>query len=129
MQGFGREAHLLQGSRAVVLDQDVGALDEAEQQFLGPRLAKVERQALLVACIRLPEQRVPRDAPVAQRVALARVLDLDHLGAEIGQLQREHVARDQTRQIEHGDSRRGGRRPRPERGHQLSLARYERPGS
>jgi hypothetical protein len=123
VQGFGCEAHLLQGSRAVILDQDVGALDEAEQQLLGPRFAKVERQALLVACIRLPEQRVPRDTPVAQRVALARVLDLDHLGAEIGQLQGEHVARHQTRQIEHGNAVEG-RRPPAERGHQLSLARY-----
>jgi len=33
-----------------------------------------------------------------------RVLDLDNLGAEVSELQREHVARHQTREIEHGDA-------------------------
>jgi hypothetical protein len=39
-------------------------------------------------------------APVAQRVARRR-LDLDDVGAEIGELEREHVAGDEPRQIEH----------------------------
>ena len=62
------------------------------------------------------------DAPVAQRIALAGVLDLDHLGAEVGELQGEHVARDQARQIEHDDAVEGAGGLRPERGHRFSLA-------
>ena len=44
------------------------------------------------------------DAPVAQGIALARILDLDHLGAEIRELQAQHVAGDEPRQIEHADA-------------------------
>src|SRR5215470_11402902 len=38
--------------------------------------------------------------PSAERVALFRVLDLDHLGAEIGELQADHVARDEPRHVD-----------------------------
>jgi hypothetical protein len=38
--------------------------------------------------------------PGAQRVALLRVLDLDHLGAEIGELQADHIARDEPRHVD-----------------------------
>jgi len=34
----------------------------------------------------------PVGLPSAQRVALLRVLDFDHLGAEIGELEADHVA-------------------------------------
>ena len=44
------------------------------------------------------------DAPVAQRIALARVLDLDHFGAEVRELQAQHVAGDEAREIEHADA-------------------------
>ncbi len=50
-------------------------------------------------------------APVAQRIARGR-LDLDDVGAEIGELERQHVAGDQPRQVEHahaGERSGGGR--------------------
>jgi len=55
-------------------------------------MPEVERDALLVPVERLEEQRVlalleRRDVP-PDIAAGARVLDLDHLGAEIGELQR-----------------------------------------
>jgi hypothetical protein len=43
----------------------------------------------------------PGDPPLAQRIAAIRAFDLDHLGAEIGQLQAQHVAGDEPREIEH----------------------------
>ena len=104
VQGFGPELHALQRPRAIVLDQHVGVLDEAQQQLLAARLAQVQRQALLVAGVGLPEQRVALYPPVTQGIALGGVLDLDHLAAEVGELQREHVARHQPRQIEHDDA-------------------------
>src|SRR5437899_2821915 len=42
--------------------------------------------------------------PGAQRVALDRVLDLDHLGAEIGELRRHGIAGDEPRQIDDPDA-------------------------
>ncbi len=45
--------------------------------------------------------------PVAQRVARGR-LDLDDVGAEIGELEGKHVAGDEPRQVEHAHA---GERP------------------
>ncbi len=104
VQHLGAEPHALERARPIVLDQHVAALDQLEQQLLAARVAQVERDALLVAGIDLPVQRLAADLPVAQRIALAGVLDLDHLGAEIGQLQRQHVAGDQPRQVEDRDA-------------------------
>ena len=70
---------------------------KSKQQILAWRFAKIERQAQLVAGVGLPEQRMTLNAPIAQRIALARLLNLDHLCAEIRQLQRHHVAGHQTR--------------------------------
>src|SRR5690349_8182223 len=44
------------------------------------------------------------DPPVAQRVAALRVLDLDDLGAVIGELQAQHVAGDEARQVDRADA-------------------------
>ena len=70
--------------------------------------AQVERHALLVAAIDLPRRLDALDAPRAQRVALRR-LDLDHLGAEIGELQRQDVAGDEARQVDDADPVQGPR--------------------
>ena len=61
---------------------------------------QVQHERALVARVGLPKQRLPVVAPVAQRIA-ARRLDLHHLGAEIAELEREHVAGDEAREIEH----------------------------
>ena len=117
VQHGGAEAHPLERAGAVVLDQHLRALGERQQQLLGAGLAQVQRHALLVAGVLLPEQRVALDAPMAQGIALVGVLDLDDLGAEVGELEGDHVAGDQPRQVEHGDAveRAGG--VRSERDH------------
>ena len=46
----------------------------------------------------------PVALPGAQRVALLRVLDLDDLGAEIGELRGHRVAGDQPRQVDDPDA-------------------------
>src|SRR5262249_5385227 len=51
----------------------------------------------------LPIGRDTLDAPIAQRIALLRILDLDDLGAEIGELQAQHVAGDEPRQVDDPD--------------------------
>jgi hypothetical protein len=65
---------------------------------------------------------VPLHAPGAQRIAAIRVLDFDDLGAEIGQLEREHVARDETGKVEHADAVEGTTDLGSERKHRLSRA-------
>jgi hypothetical protein len=42
--------------------------------------------------------------PGAQRIASLGVLDLDYLGAKIGELEADHVARDQARYVDDADS-------------------------
>ena len=48
-------------------------------------LPQVQAEALLVARVHLPPQRDAFRLPVAQVVAAPGLLDLDHLGAEVGQ--------------------------------------------
>ncbi len=70
------------------------------KQFAAARRAQVQRHALFVARIDLPVDADPVGLPGAQRVAPFRVLDLDHLGAEIGELQADHVARHEPRHVD-----------------------------
>ena len=97
-----RQLHVLEHAGPEAFDQDLRRLRELAHDGAAGVGAQVEGHALLVAAIDLPRRLDALDAPRAQRVALGR-LDLDHLGAEIGELQREHVARDQARQVDHAD--------------------------
>ena len=103
VQNVGREPHLFQRAGPVVLDQHVGLGDETQQRVLRRRVAQVEHDGALVAAVGLPVQRLAVVAPLAQRIALRR-LDLDDVGAEIAELQRQHVAGDEPRQVEHADA-------------------------
>jgi hypothetical protein len=95
------QAHLLERAGAIVLDQHLRRAGEAEQQLAPGVLAQIEAEALLVARVDLPPQRHALRLPVPEVVAAARLLDLDHLGAEVGQHVRQDVARDQARQVQH----------------------------
>ena len=74
--------------------------DEVEEQLAPARLAQAQRHALLVARIDLPMDADAVGLPGAQRIAALRVLDLDHLRPEIGKLQTDHVAGDETRHVD-----------------------------
>jgi hypothetical protein len=99
-QHIGAEPDLLERPRAKILDQDVGGGDEALERVLGAVVTEVEHDRALVARVGLPVQLPASVAPVAQRVARGR-LHLDDVGAEIGELERKHVAGDEPRQVEH----------------------------
>ena len=82
------QAPFLHGAGLEVFGQHVGAFEQAQQDLAAGGLADVERDRLLVAVdadevagVRLVAE---RRAPVAHLVALRR-LDLDHLGAVVGQ--------------------------------------------
>lgn len=102
-QNVASEAEPLQHPGPVALHQNLGVLGEAHQgvpAILGP---DIERDALLVAGIHLPVQRHAVIEPVAQGVAATGFLNLEHLGAEVGKLQREHVSGYEARQVQHPD--------------------------
>src|SRR5688572_20786894 len=78
---------LFERTGAKVFDHDLAFAREAAHDRLAFGLAQVERDRLLVTRLHLPPERyaVAHAPPAAQRVAVARRLDLDHLGAEIGE--------------------------------------------
>jgi len=104
MQGVRAEAHFFQPSGPEIFDQDIGAFDQPQQNFNSVGFAQVEGQAFFVAGVGLPMAINAVILPGAQRIALSRCFDLDDLGTEIGQLQGQHIAGDQPRQIEDADA-------------------------
>ncbi len=84
----GPQAPALHRARAEVLQHDVGGGGELGGDPLPRGLAQVERDGALVAGQDRPPQAVvvvAQAPPVAHRVAVARRLDLDHVGAEVAQ--------------------------------------------
>src|SRR3954464_815954 len=74
-------------ARPEVLDHDVRAAREAAHDLLAFRPAQVAGNGLLVARLHVPPQRgaVAHPPPLAQRIAFAGRLELDHLGAEVAE--------------------------------------------
>src|SRR5262245_57497196 len=82
------EAETLDDAGTEVLQQHVGRLQQRSEDFLAPLGLEVKREAALVGVEREIEQAVGVGAvleDVARRVALVRLLDLDHVGAQPGQ--------------------------------------------
>ena len=103
VQMLEAEPQAVERARPEVLDQDVGARQEALEQRAAARLLEIERDAEFgavdgqeVAAFSLDKRRPP-DARV---VPLAGILDLDHLGAEIGQRHRGVGPREYPRQVQ-----------------------------
>ena len=95
-------------ARGEVLDQHVGAADEVARQRQPLRGLQVQRDALLVAVApdegcALVQLRV--HGRIAARVVAAdRRLDLDHLGAHVGQDHGRQRPRDEVREVHHPDA-------------------------
>src|SRR5207253_2433646 len=89
--------------RPKILDDDVGLLGQFEENSLALLGLQVEGQAALVAMQVLEIEPV---APRAGHVAsgLARLLDLDHVGAPIGELPNRSRPGAGMTQIENGEA-------------------------
>ena len=104
------DAELVEHAGPEALDQHVGRLGQLEQGLAAPLLLQVEADRALVAVQREvdrragAERRVLLGAVVGRRpahvVALAGVLDLDHVGAEVGEQQRAEAAGEQAGEVE-----------------------------
>src|SRR5207245_7969673 len=80
------ETHLRHHARAEVLEHDVGLLHERGEDLLAARIAQVEADALLAAVVnREVYALAPYHRRMGARLLAARRLDLDDLGAEIGE--------------------------------------------
>ncbi|ABA53072.1 hypothetical protein BURPS1710b_A1263 [Burkholderia pseudomallei 1710b] len=107
------EPPALQRAGTEVLDDDVRRRRELAKQPLTVRVPEVERHRALVARDHLPPER----HVVAPRAVLAggvarRMLDLDHVGAVIGEHRRRERAGEQRRRVDHANAverRRGAR--------------------
>jgi hypothetical protein len=97
---------------AEVLDQHIGIGDQAPRDCLAVGLAQIERDRALVARLNLPPDggAVLQQAPVAQRIAAAGRLDLDHVGAEVAECLGGERAGDQ---LAHFDDAQALQRLRP----------------
>jgi hypothetical protein len=106
------EPPLLHRAGPEILDQDVGLRDELLDQVLAGRLAGVDLDRLLVAGDDRPPQRLAvrlLAAPFPHRVAGARLLDLDHLGTEIGEQLAAERTGEQLAHLDHPQVRQGWR--------------------
>src|SRR4029077_3850848 len=102
-----------------VLDHDVHERHEPLEQRLPGRLAKIARHGLLVPSLDGPEERIAVDERPdrAHEVAPTGKLDLDDLGAEIGEQRRGERRADAGAEIEHADAGERAHRARyPARG-------------
>ena len=115
------EAELLHRPAPVVLDEHVGLAHEPEQDRAALGTLEIEREAALVAVQHQERRRDAVDArlAIAARVVAARqFLDLDHVGAEVGEQRAAGGAGHDLRELEHAHAgersgmRRAGRRAR-----------------
>ena len=98
------EAPLLHRAGQEILDQHVGALEQAREHRLSGRLAEIERERALAAIDRgevggvavLVERRAEQARLVAERR-----LDLDHVRAVVGEHLRAQRTRQHARQVDH----------------------------
>jgi hypothetical protein len=112
VQDFRAETHRFERPGAEILDQHLRSRDQVEEQLAPVCFAQAQRHALLVSRIDLPMHADAVGLPGAQRVAAFRVLDLQHLRAEIGELETDHVAGNEPRHVDHAHAVERTRRSR-----------------
>ncbi len=101
---LGRQPPAFQRARPEVLHQDVGAGEQPAQQLLAVGGAQVAGDRHLVPGHDRPPQRLAvrfLPPPLTHRVALARQLDLDHLGPEIAEQLAAERPGQQLAQLDH----------------------------
>ena len=120
MQLLVAQAVFRQRADLEVLHQDVAAGDQLQRDLLAFRLADIQRDRLLVAvdadeigAFLVPG--IDRRREAARVVAGARPLDLDHVGAQVGQHLRAGRPCQHTGQVENAQALQGTRRLGPGR--------------
>src|SRR4249920_2834526 len=116
MDRFVAESESREAARLEVFDEDICARDQTRERFVSAWSLEVERDALLapieaqkIAAPAVHDRRKPTDV-----IAAARILDLDHLRAHVGEEHRAVRACKNARQIDDRNS--------SERSHAVSVA-------
>jgi hypothetical protein len=110
-QGVVVDAQAVLHVGAVVLDHHVGVADELEEDLASLRRLQVEGHRPLVAVEVLEIRALARTAHALVRVDARRRFDLDHVGAEVGELLDAGRAGADAGEVEHaqaGERTRGG---------------------
>ncbi len=113
VQPLGRQAPALEGAGPEVLDEHVGLGDQAQQQLGAGLGVEVQGDRPLVA----PEARPPQGDAVLRRpvgargIGLARVLDLDDVGAVVAEDRGGQGAGEQGGDVDDPDPGQRGRSP------------------
>ena len=98
------EPELVGDAREEVLDDDIGAPGQLEDQLAALGLLEIDRDAALTAVDRRERRAHPAAAPGTQVVAAAGPLYLHDVGAQVGHERRAIGTRDHAREIEDADS-------------------------
>src|SRR5262249_12015476 len=105
------DAELVHHAGAEALDDRIGVAREPQERVATADSLEVESKAALVAVDHAIDRRgrargrAGREPETARVIPLARVLDLDHIGPEVGEVQRAGRAGQQAREIEHAQTR------------------------
>src|SRR5438034_9243343 len=83
----------------------MGVPHESPEQRLTARVGEIEGDRALAARVHLPPELAALPEPGAQGIAATRVLDLDDVGAVVGEDRRQHAAGDQTRAVDDTEAR------------------------
>src|SRR5207249_6677234 len=123
------EAELLHRPRAEVLDQDVGRRGEAPHEGDAVRLLEIDGDAALVAVVDevAGGLAVLVRGPRARFVTDARVLDLDHVGAEVSEQRAAVGAGQHAREVHDTDTIEGQRRRGGLSAHVRYYTQYDAP--
>src|SRR5262245_55232625 len=106
MQRVVADAEPVGDAGAEALDEHVGVDRQAVDRLHPARVAQVQRERALVAVGDPAERRGVAHARVigAHGVADARLLDLEHVGAEVGQERGRERSREEPREVEDLDA-------------------------
>ncbi len=109
-QLFPADAPAVERAGTEVLDHEVGAAAQVEKDLAAPWRVEIEREAALVTVERRLHERERRlragqERRRAARDLSGRVLDLDHVGAVIGEDAASHRARPRGGELDHTHAR------------------------
>ena len=109
MQGLPSQSPPLQCPRPEVLDEHVGTVEQPQHGLPAPRMGELDGDAPLVAVGVGPPERDPVLLPAeASQVVAARVLDLDHIRAVVGEQRGRDRPGEDGGRVHYLDRRQGG---------------------
>ncbi len=104
LQAVVRITEAIEHAGTEVADEHVGAADQRVEGAPAERRAQIDREAALVAVVAAEMRAVEAAAEAAEGVAAVRVLDLDDVGAEVGEHHPGQRPGDHGRQLDDPDA-------------------------